>query len=391
MRLIGKLKEEKQARHFATILQERMIDAKVEPFTEKKWGSSDEGDPEFQIWIVNEDDVKIAKECFNDFVENPDYLQFLPPPKPPTPSGTKRAFIKKETQRLAKQPNALRKQSTSFITLCMIAICTMLTIWTETHKTKIFEWPTYIPPSVVLCDKLQKSLLFDYPEKLEVADKLLLVAGGPEPLLSPAELPEEERLILDKFNSLHIWKGLYPHRLHLAAPEEEPLPAPAPMFEKIKDGEIWRIFTPALLHSDVFHLLFNMLWLAFLGTQIEARLGIFRYLLLILISGISANIAQYLMSGYWFVGFSGVVAAMIAFIWMRKRKAPWEGYLLEKSTILFISIFIFGLLGLQIFSFFLQAATDSQIAGSIANSAHIIGGLSGALLAATPFGRWKGE
>ena len=44
-------------------------------------------------------------------------------------------------------------------------------------------------------------------------------------------------------------------------------------FHEIKNGQIWRIFTPSLLHGGILHLLFNILWLMVLGGMIERDKG----------------------------------------------------------------------------------------------------------------------
>ena len=42
-----------------------------------------------------------------------------------------------------------------------------------------------------------------------------------------------------------------------------------PLFEKIRQGELWRLFTPCILHRDFLHILFNMIWVWILVKQIE--------------------------------------------------------------------------------------------------------------------------
>ena len=106
-------------------------------------------------------------------------------------------------------------------------------------------------------------------------------------------------------------------------------------FEKIRQGEVWRLFTPCLLHFDFLHILFNMAWLWILGKQIEERIHWKKLGLLILIVGIVSNTAQYLVSGPSFLGFSGIVVGMAGFIWMRQRNAPWEGYPLSRIVFCF--------------------------------------------------------
>jgi GlpG protein len=97
------------------------------------------------------------------------------------------------------------------------------------------------------------------------------------------------------------------------------------------------------------------------------------------------NTAQYLISGPNFIGFSGVICAMLAFIWQRQKDAPWEGYQVQKSTFNFMMIFIFGMVALQSFAFALEAATGTTIPTSIANAAHVFGLGLGFILSKVPY------
>ena len=107
--------------------------------------------------------------------------------------------------------------------------------------------------------------------------------------------------------------------------------------------------------------------------------------LLILILGVASNVAQYLMSGPYFLGFSGVIVGMAGFIWVRQKIAPWEGYPLPKATALFLLFFVLAMFGLELLTFILQLLSVINIAPNIANTAHIIGGLSGMLLGRLSF------
>jgi GlpG protein len=132
-----------------------------------------------------------------------------------------------------------------------------------------------------------------------------------------------------------------------------------------------------------------MLWLVLLSKQMEERLRPLQYIGFILITGIFSNTCQYLMSGPNFVGFSGVLCAMVAFIWMRQKIAPWEGYPLQKSTITFLAFFVAAMLGIQIFAFYWDTQHISTIAPGIANTAHISGALIGAILGRLSLFSWK--
>ena len=91
------------------------------------------------------------------------------------------------------------------------------------------------------------------------------------------------------------------------------------------------------------------------------------------------------MSGPYFIGLSGVVVGMVGFIWQRQRKAPWEGYPLNKPTILFIVIFVAVMALLEFFAFFMHLFTTFALSPNIANTAHIVGGLVGIGLGRLPF------
>jgi GlpG protein len=123
-----------------------------------------------------------------------------------------------------------------------------------------------------------------------------------------------------------------------------------------------------------------MIWLWVLGRPIEQRIGAGRTLLLTFAAAIASNVVQYLMSGPLFLGYSGVVMGLAGFIWMRERIAPWEGYPVQKGTMLFLGFFILAMFVLQSLSFFVQIFSDLPFILSIANTAHIAGAIVGMLL-----------
>jgi GlpG protein len=128
-----------------------------------------------------------------------------------------------------------------------------------------------------------------------------------------------------------------------------------------------------------------MAWVWILGRQIEQRLGVFRYLLLSLIIGVISNVVQYIMSGPVFLGYSGIVMGMVGFIWMRQKMAPWEGYPLQPVVVRFIVIYVAALLALELVSVALDFFHVTELYANIANTAHIVGGVTGILLARFPF------
>ena len=57
----------------------------------------------------------------------------------------------------------------------------------------------------------------------------------------------------------------------------------------VSDGDWWRLVGAMFLHGSIFHSLFNMLALYWLGTIIEQALGTPRFLLVYFVSGLAGS------------------------------------------------------------------------------------------------------
>ena len=189
------------------------------------------------------------------------------------------------------------------------------------------------------------------------------------------------------------WPGYY--NLLLSSPSLTTLKTFTPPFKAFLENEWWRLFTPCLLHSNILHLFFNMLWLVLLGNQIEWHLGKRKYILVLLLLGVFSNTCQYLVSGAAFLGFSGVISGLFTFIWFRQKLAAWEGYMLAPATALFLTIFLLGMAALEAFSFFSIILNNHGIipfsvpSNGVANTAHLSGALLGIALAKWNFFRQR--
>jgi membrane associated rhomboid family serine protease len=118
---------------------------------------------------------------------------------------------------------------------------------------------------------------------------------------------------------------------------------------EIRQGQVWRLFTPMFLHFGWLHILFNLLWLRDLGSMIEARKGPWLLLLLVLVIAGSSNLAQYLVSGPTFGGMSGVVYGLLGYMWMQGKFDPASRLSLEPQTVTMMIVWfflcLFGLVG----------------------------------------------
>tara|TARA_R110000868_G_scaffold300223_4_gene560647 strand:- start:892 stop:1710 length:819 start_codon:yes stop_codon:yes gene_type:complete len=116
---------------------------------------------------------------------------------------------------------------------------------------------------------------------------------------------------------------------------------------EIMDGQWWRLFTPAIVHFGFLHLIFNMMWLKSLGSLIEHVRGKNFLLLLVLSSAAASNLLQWYFDGPMFGGMSGVVYALLGFLWMVKHFNPAEEYSLPKQDVwMMIGWFFLCLTGL---------------------------------------------
>lgn len=113
---------------------------------------------------------------------------------------------------------------------------------------------------------------------------------------------------------------------------------------EVRSGQVWRLFTPILLHGGILHLLFNMLWLKDLGSMYEIGRGMRRYILFVLIVAGLSNLGQFILSGPNFVGMSGVVYGLLGYIWIRGRIDPASGFFVDQTTMLFMTIWFFACL-----------------------------------------------
>ena len=89
----------------------------------------------------------------------------------------------------------------------------------------------------------------------------------------------------------------------------------------VDSGEIWRLFTVALVHGGLTHLFFNMFSLMVLGNPIEEVLGKARFLIIFFISLLTGSLASIYLTNqlYVSVGASGAIFGLFgAFIAMRK-------------------------------------------------------------------------
>lgn len=391
MRLVYTTDNAEQARILASFLSSEGIENQLEMVKKDDWGEHDYGDMLFRVWTIDEDAAEAAEKWVEAFEKDPQNPMFQRTGSKTTviPSiVTDTKMNQSGRNDVGLKPEPVRTITSGLIMLCCIFY--LIASLTAPHVTSI---PAGFPGLPIISAPIKKQFYYDYPKAFELVDRLVKLYGV-EKLQTPESLPPEGQYLLKEFQNTPYWQGIYDWLV--AYFKGAPLPQfDAPMFEKIRQGEVWRLFTPAIMHGEFLHILFNMIWLIVLGKQLEERLQARRYLLFILITGIFSNTCQYLMGGPSFLGFSGVICAMLTFIIIRQKIAPWEGYPLETGISMFALYFIIAALAMQIVSFYLEVYHNSSFTTGIGNTAHLSGAIIGALLAFLPFFRkrptWQGR
>ncbi|WP_421133086.1 rhomboid family intramembrane serine protease GlpG [Alteromonas sp. A079] len=141
-----------------------------------------------------------------------------------------------------------------------------------------------------------------------------------------------------------------------------------------KNNEWWRLLGPAFIHFDVLHIVFNVLWWGMLGAKIERTFGMTMLCIVFVLSATTSNVAQALFSDpvqgnlYLFGGLSGVVYAVLGFVWWLGWLRPQWGLSLPNSIIGFMLVWL--VLGYA-----------DILWVNMANAAHTAGLITGCVLA----------
>lgn len=137
----------------------------------------------------------------------------------------------------------------------------------------------------------------------------------------------------------------------------------------IRDGQLWRLFTPALVHGGFAHIGFNMYALFIFGVGLERAFGHGRFFLLYVLGAFAGNVMSFLFTTGVSVGAStaifGLIGAELVFL-IQNRKIFSHQFRSAIGNVIFI-IFVNLFMGL---------------APSIDNWGHI-GGLFGGVMFAS--------
>ncbi|WP_325891351.1 rhomboid family intramembrane serine protease GlpG [Grimontia sp. NTOU-MAR1] len=131
--------------------------------------------------------------------------------------------------------------------------------------------------------------------------------------------------------------------------------------------QLWRLFSHALLHFSATHIVFNLLWWWVLGGKIEKHSGSAKLMQLFLLTALFSGLGQYAFEGPAFGGMSGVVYALLGYLWLMGTLAPERGLSIEPAYVGFMLLW-------------LAVGFFEPFGMAIANMAHLFGLVSGCAL-----------
>lgn len=148
---------------------------------------------------------------------------------------------------------------------------------------------------------------------------------------------------------------------------------PLPVMMGLERGEYWRLITPMFIHFGIVHVVFNNLIIWLIGHRIEIGKSSGHLFLVLMITGLVANLTQFFLTpNTVFGGLSGAAYGLVGYIMVYQRLVddPVVHFPTSMLIVLLLSLFL-GLFG--IFDLFMDNS-------GVANGAHVGGLLSGVML-----------
>lgn len=137
--------------------------------------------------------------------------------------------------------------------------------------------------------------------------------------------------------------------------------------------QVWRLGSYIFLHAGLFHLLMNMYALYMFGPPLEQTLGKHQFLVLYFLSGILGGLGWSILAAHYSVciGASGAVFGLLVSYALLYPDEKLQ--LLFPPVVLKTWQFVLGYVLIELYHVL------SQSGGRVANSAHLCGGIAGAI------------
>ncbi len=154
---------------------------------------------------------------------------------------------------------------------------------------------------------------------------------------------------------------------------------PADLLQQVKQGQIWRLLTPAVIHLGFVHLAVNIFLVYFLTAPVETEIGSWRAFAILLLIVSFSNLIQAFYSDLPFGGLSMIWCGILGYRALYRWFDP-SSPLALRSWLVWLGLIGIGVGLLSGLDYF--ADRRPHWLPRIANAAHVTGLVVGALLAA---------
>jgi rhomboid protease GluP len=164
----------------------------------------------------------------------------------------------------------------------------------------------------------------EYPEKdyNKPGDQKIEGIQTAQPVTVKVKLPDSKAYVTYVFIGLSVVVFLLQQVSNSLLGGDLPMALGAKINEYIQAGQVWRLFTPMLLHGSILHILFNMYALYIIGPGLEKYYGHLRFFLLYILAGYAGNLFSFMFTDVVSVGAStaifGMVVAQALFIYRNR-------------------------------------------------------------------------
>lgn len=305
---------------------------------------------EWEIWVLDEDQLLAAQKLAATFNANPDDPQFVTvlnqANKIEEEKNKQQRARRKEANKIERQQQRHYARSAKSLTRSIILLCSILFGASLVFQTSDGNF-VHESLGVVRTTSLNES----YRERIAYQQQS-------EGIPADTAKAHVDTMLNDSYNSLRL--------------------------EDIKRGQVWRMVTPIFLHapgaslSSFLHIFFNMYWLFALGLGMERQFGASNFVLLVLFTGVISILLPAIapdngvfgltaLGGSKVVGFSGVIYGIIGFGWIKMKMQPHLGIIIPPFVFIFMMIW----LGIGLVS------PEGGFFGAISHLAHAAGLLAG--------------
>jgi len=153
------------------------------------------------------------------------------------------------------------------------------------------------------------------------------VSDAPRPVPAPQPVRVALPQVAPYVTYSIIGVTVFVYLLQLASQALFQVDLPLALFAKsnelIREGQLWRLLTPALVHGSIPHIFFNMYALMSFGPGLERNFGHGRFLTLYVLGAFAGNVFSFVLSDSISVGAStaifGLIGAEGVFLYQNRK------------------------------------------------------------------------